>query len=69
MCEDCEQGETLMVVYSKKLDRRGWRPPAKAATAPRLRDDASDKANARDKPGARFACERPRRGERRPEVE
>jgi hypothetical protein len=64
MCEDCEQGDTLMVVYSRKVERRGWRPPAKATNPPRLRDDAVS----RDKDTPRFSCERSRPTKRRPEI-
>jgi hypothetical protein len=62
MCEDCEQGEALSVVYSRKLDRRGWRPPAKAATVARDRDDPQ--------PGETksFACEPSRVNARRRET-
>ena len=56
MCEDCEQGETLAVVYSRKVERRGWRAPAKAATAPR-----HDDAVVRRGTGPGFCCEPPRR--------
>ena len=65
MCEDCEQGESMMVVYSRKVERRGWRPPAKAASAPRHSDAA---VTGGDDAGPQFSCERPRRGERRREI-
>lgn len=59
MCEDCEQGDTLSVVYSRKVERRGWRAPAKAATAPRL-DDGGGKRG----PQRAFSCEPSRRSDR-----
>jgi hypothetical protein len=39
MCDECEQAEPLTAVYLRKANRHGWRPPAKAATSPRYRDD------------------------------
>jgi hypothetical protein len=65
MCEDCERGDTLAVVYSRKVDRRGWRPPAKAANPPRSAD--AETARGKDVP-PRFACERTRRSNRRSEI-
>jgi hypothetical protein len=38
MCEDCEEIEPLTVAYFGKADRKGWRPPAAARTAP-VHDD------------------------------
>jgi len=38
MCEDCEEIEPLTVAYYGKADRKGWRPPAAARTAP-VHDD------------------------------
>lgn len=64
MCEDCEQGDALAVVYSRRVERRGWRPPAKAANAPRHRDVAVPRSDE----AARFSCERPRRTDRKPEI-
>jgi hypothetical protein len=65
MCDDCEQNGSLMVVSSRRLDRRGWRPPAKAATVARHSDV--------DVPGgpanpSRFSCEPSRPTERRREI-
>jgi len=57
MCEDCERGEALAMVYSRKLDRKGWRPPAKAATVARHSDRAQPDRRASS---ASFVCERPR---------
>jgi hypothetical protein len=59
MCEDCEQDETLAVVYSRKVERRGWRAPAKAATAPRHENAVPSRGA-----GAAFSCEPPRRIDR-----
>jgi len=64
MCEECEQGDSLMVVYSRKLDRRGWRPPAKARTVARHTDRAVSDEIAQP----RFACEPSLRTRRTREV-
>ena len=37
MCEECEEA-ALTAVYVRKANRHGWRPPAAAATMPRLDD-------------------------------
>jgi hypothetical protein len=63
MCEACEQGETLDVVYSRRVDRRGWRPRAKAASEPRLTD-----ARTPTKSVATFACEGSRDTKRQSEI-
>ena len=34
MCDECEEIEPLTVAYFGKLERKGWRPPAAAKTAP-----------------------------------
>ena len=34
MCEECEEIEPLTVAYFGKADRKGWRPPAAAKSAP-----------------------------------
>jgi hypothetical protein len=65
MCEDCEQGEALMVVYSRKIERRGWRPPAKAATVPRTTNTVTKRS--KDAP-PKFSCERSRGADREPEA-
>ena len=38
MCDECEEIEPLTVAYYGKMERRGWRPPASASTAP-IHDD------------------------------
>jgi hypothetical protein len=38
MCDECEEIEPLTVAYYGKADRKGWRPPAAATTAP-INDD------------------------------
>jgi hypothetical protein len=38
MCDECEEIEPLTVAYYGKVDRKGWRPPAAAKTAP-VHDD------------------------------
>jgi len=37
MCEECEEIEPLTVAYFGKADRKGWRPPAAAKSAPVIR--------------------------------
>ena len=65
MCEDCEQGDALMVVYSRKVERRGWRPPVKAASTPRHSEATAARG---DDAGPQFSCERARRTGRKREI-
>ena len=64
MCEECERGDTLAVVYSRKLDRRGWRPPAKAKTVARH----TSKTVTPDDRAASFACAPSKSVRRREEI-
>ena len=52
MCEECEEIEPLTVAYYGKVDRKGWRPPAAARTAP-----VHEEVSARPYAIAVFACE------------
>ncbi len=54
MCEECEEIEPLTVAYYGKADRKGWRPPAAAKTAP-VHDDRV--ISARPYAIAVFVCE------------
>jgi hypothetical protein len=56
MCEDCEEIEPLTVAYYGKMDRRGWRPPATAMTAP-INDDRSLTGRSYAIPTPQFVCE------------
>jgi hypothetical protein len=54
MCEECEEIEPLTVAYYGKVNRRGWRPPAQARTAP-VHDERP--VSGRPYAIAVFACE------------
>jgi hypothetical protein len=56
MCEDCEEIEPLTVAYFGKQDRKGWRPPATARTAP-VYDDRGQTGRPYAIQAPRFVCE------------
>jgi len=70
MCEECEEIEPLTVAYFGKADRKGWRPPAAARSAPvnndsDLSDSGLDRRDLDDRvvsgrpyaiPAPRFVC-------------
>ena len=55
MCDECEEIEPLTVAYYGKADRKGWRPPASARTAP-VHDDRLATGRPYAIPAPRFAC-------------
>ena len=56
MCDECEEIEPLTVAYFGKLERKGWRPPAAAKTAP-INDDRVVSGRPYAIPTSRFVCE------------
>jgi len=62
MCEDCEEA-SLAAVYVRKVNRYGWRPPAAAATPPRLGDGRESL------PASAFSCAAPSPSARQPKVD
>jgi hypothetical protein len=55
MCDECEEIEPLTVAYYGKADRKGWRPPAAAKTAP-TNDDRLETGRPYAIPAPRFVC-------------
>ncbi len=55
MCDECEEIEPLTVAYYGKADRKGWRPPAAAKTAP-VHDDRLLSGRPYAIPAPRFVC-------------
>ena len=56
MCDECEEIEPLTVAYYGKMERRGWRPPASAATEP-IHDDRLVTGRPYAIQVARFVCD------------
>ncbi|HLH92394.1 MAG TPA: hypothetical protein VKX28_28530 [Xanthobacteraceae bacterium] len=56
MCDECEEIEPLTVAYYGKMERRGWRPPASAATEP-IHDDRLVTGRPYAIKAPRFVCE------------
>jgi len=55
MCDECEEIEPLTVAYYGKADRKGWRPPTEAKTAP-VHDDRLMSGRPYAIPAPRFVC-------------
>ena len=55
MCDECEEIEPLTVAYYGKADRKGWRPPTAAKTAP-VHDDRLATGRPYAIPAPRFVC-------------
>jgi hypothetical protein len=55
MCDECEEIEPLTVAYYGKMDRKGWRPPTAAKTAP-VHDDRMASGRPYAIPAPRFVC-------------
>ena len=55
MCDECEEIEPLTVAYYGTANRKGWRPPAAAKTAP-VHDDRLLSGRPYAIPAPRFVC-------------